>query len=59
MKWIEEVCSLCVDEPVLAVLGIVSLAVAFMISRLGYHDLAGLAMFVIIIVAMAISLQRD
>jgi hypothetical protein len=59
MKWIEEVWGLFVDEPVLALLGVVSLAVAFIISRMGYHDLAGLAMFVIIVVAMAISLQRD
>jgi hypothetical protein len=59
MKWIEEVWGLFVDEPVLALLGIVSLAVAFIISRLGYHDLAGLAMFATIVVAITISLRRD
>ncbi|MHB1612218.1 MAG: hypothetical protein ACYCT0_11090 [Sulfobacillus sp.] len=59
MKWIAEVWGLFVDDPILALLGVVSLAVGFFLSHMGYSDVAGLAMFVVIVAAMAISVRRN
>lgn len=59
MKWFKKVWGLFVDDPLLAVLGLVALAAGSIAARIGAKDWAGLVVFVVIVVAMAVSVRRD
>ena len=47
MKWLKEVYGLFVDDPKLALLSLVALAVALIVAKAGAHTVAGLAIFLI------------
>ena len=59
MKWVKKVWGLFVDDPLLAFLGLVALAAGFVAARIGAQDWAGLIVFVVIVLAMTVSVRRD
>lgn len=59
MKWLEEVYGLFVDDPKLALMALVSLAVATVLGLLGEGRLAGLVLVVLIAVSLVVTTARD
>ncbi len=59
MKWLKKVYGLFVEDPKLAVMALVSLAVATIVGATGLHQLAGLALFVLIAGSILVSVQRN
>jgi hypothetical protein len=59
MKWVQEVWGLFVDEPIMALLAVVSLGIGLLLSKIGLNSIAGLAMFLVIAIAIGISVHRD
>lgn len=59
MKWLEEVYGLFVDDPKLALMALVSLAVAAVLGLLGEGRLAGLVLVVLIAVSLVVTTVRD
>ncbi len=59
MKWFKEVWGLFVDDPLLAILGLVALAAGSVAARMGAQDWSGFVIFVVIVVAMTLSVRRD
>jgi hypothetical protein len=59
MKWIKKVWGLFVDDPLLALLGLVALAAGSVAAKIGARDWAGLVVFLVIVVAMTVSVRRD
>ncbi len=48
MKWIKEVYDLFVDDPKLAMLALVALAIALVVVHVGAPEVAGLAIFAVV-----------
>ncbi len=48
MKWLKEVYDLFVDDPKLAILALVALAIALIVAHAGAPEAAGLAIFLVI-----------
>ena len=59
MKWLKEVYGLFVDDPTLAILALVALAVAFGLARLGAKAEAGLAIFLVVAGSLWYSTRHD
>ncbi len=59
MKWIREVYDLFVDDPKLAVLSLVALAIAFLIAKAGAKSAAGLAIFLVVAGSLWYSTRHD
>ncbi len=58
MKWVRKVYGLFVEDPLLAGLGFVSLLAAFLLSRAGLAELAGLVLFLLLSLSILISVRR-
>ncbi len=48
MKWLKEVYDLFVDDPKLAILALVALAIALIVAHAGAPEAAGLAIFLVV-----------
>ncbi|AUW93044.1 MAG: hypothetical protein C7B44_00025 [Sulfobacillus thermosulfidooxidans] len=59
MKWVKKVYGLFVEDPLLAVLGLGSLLIAFILSHVGLAQLSGLVLFIFIAASIFISLRRS
>ncbi len=59
MKWLREVYDLFVDDPKLAVLSLVALAIAFLIAKAGAKSAAGLAIFLVVAGSLWYSTRHD
>lgn len=59
MKWLKEVYDLFVDDPKLAVLALVALAVAWIVARAGAASAAGLVIFLVVAGSLWYSTRRD
>lgn len=59
MKWLEEVYGLFVDDPKLALMALVSLAVATVLALLGEGRIAGLVLVVLVAASLMVSTARD
>ncbi len=59
MKWLEEVYGLFVDDPRLALMALISLAVATVVSLLGAGWLAGLVLVVLVAASLMVSTVKD
>ncbi|MDA8205625.1 MAG: hypothetical protein M0Z36_06105 [Thermaerobacter sp.] len=59
MKWLKEVYDLFVDDPRLALLSLVALAVALVVAKLGARTAAGLAIFLVVAGSLWYSTRRD
>lgn len=59
MKWLKEVYGLFVDDPKLAILALVALAVALVLAKVGARTAAGLAIFLIVSGSLWYSTRHD
>jgi len=59
MKWLREVYDLFVDDPKLALLALVALVVALVLSRVGARSAAGLAIFLVVAGSLWYSTRHD
>lgn len=59
MKWLKQVYDLFVDDPKLAVLALVALAVAVVLAHVGAKSVAGLAIFVVVAGSLWYSVSHD
>lgn len=59
MKWLEEVYGLFVDDPKLALMALVSLAVATVLALLGEGRIAGLVLVVLVAASLMVSTAKD
>ena len=59
MTWIKKVWGLFVDDPLLALLALIALAAGSVAATIGAGDWAGLIVFLVIVVAMTVSVRRD
>jgi len=58
VKWLKEVYFLFVDDPKLVLMAFVSLAVALALSSLGWHEVAGAVLFVLVAGSILVSVER-
>ncbi|MCY0879025.1 MAG: hypothetical protein OWU84_08800 [Firmicutes bacterium] len=59
MKWLREVYELFVDDPLLALLALVALAIALVLAKVGAQAIAGLAIFLVVAGSLWYSVRRD
>jgi hypothetical protein len=59
MKWLKEVYDLFVDDPKLAVLALVALAIALVLAHVGAKAVAGLAIFLVVAGSLWYSTRHD
>ncbi|WP_053961078.1 hypothetical protein [Sulfobacillus thermosulfidooxidans] len=59
MKWLKKVYGLFVDDPLLAVLSLISLAIVFLLAHIGLARLSGLVLFGLIAGSIMWSVRRS
>lgn len=59
MKWLKEIYDLFVDDPKLAILALVALAVALVVVKVGAKTAAGLAIFLVVAGSLWYSTRHD
>jgi len=59
VKWLKEIYELFVDDPILALMALVALAVALVLAKLGAPSIAGLAIFLVVAGSLWLSVRRD
>lgn len=59
MKWLEEVWGLFVDDPIMAILALVALAVGTLLAVLGIKEVAGLIMFLVVAAGLWYTTRAD
>lgn len=59
MKWLKEVYDLFVDDPILAILSLVALFIAWILTRVDVRTGAGLAIFLIVAASLWYSTRRN
>jgi hypothetical protein len=57
-KLLQEIYGLFVDDPLLAVMGLVGLAVAAVLAHLGLRLFAGLVLVAVVVAGLAVSVRR-
>ncbi|OLZ11006.1 hypothetical protein BFX06_08720 [Sulfobacillus thermosulfidooxidans] len=59
MKWIKKVYGLFVDDPLLAVLSLIALAIVFLLAHIGLSRWSGLILFGLIAGSIMWSVRRS
>lgn len=59
MKWLKEVYDLFVDDPILALVALVALAIALVLAKVGIRQVAGLAIFLVVGAGLWYSTSHD
>ena len=59
MKWLQEVWNLFVDDPRLALMALVALAVGLILVRVGIKEASGLVIFLVVAGSLWYSIRSD